>query len=230
MYVKQLKWLSKTIFITSVSINLANSANNNFCKQYAQNAINQFYLAQATKLSNINPPTWSNDYVRHKKWCESNFTTETVANKEASKRQQHLNHSLKKAKYIGKFKPNIQNNCNVKKTIQSDGSVQISYPDGRIKTISSEKTIIKYPDGRVEEKPKIVFYTNVPSANPPASPSTNTEALWLNHHASKLLDIIHIQLQDKNSFEEYKEFEGNELSVFDLIDKRSQIIDYLISP
>jgi len=125
-----------------------------------------------------------------------------------------------------------QSQCEVKKKILPDGSVEIYYNDGTIKMITDKGIFIKYSDGHIIKKIDSGFtmYMNVQPATMPREPATLQENIWLSHHAKTLLEIIQAQVQDRETFEDYIRYEDNNLSLFKKIEKRSLTIKYLASP
>jgi len=123
------------------------------------------------------------------------------------------------------------NNEDIKRTILADGSVQLSYPDGKIITKSNSGTVIIYPNGQTEKKVKIIPYSHVPFSTLPEEPATLAEKMWINKHANNLLNIIRTQIDNQETLNSYTALEEKDkLSMFNKIDRRSKIINYLLSP
>lgn len=213
MDIQKYKWIIYTILITSLSTSFAMGADSMFCKKYAQRAVGQFYIAKFHKMPNIIPPAWQENYEAHKKWCELPVISENMARNETRKRANHIKKNYK------------QKNCNAKRTILPNGKVKIKYPNGKVK----EHSLKKYANIDINNS-RVLYKTNVPFANMPEQPSTPQENIWLHIHAEVLLDIIRTQVDDEGAFQNYTEFEGDDLSIFKKIDSRSQVINYLISP
>jgi len=116
----------------------------------------------------------------------------------------------------------------IEKTILDNGKVQLTYSDGKIEIRSEQGTVIKYPDGRPDEEyPNFIQVSQVQSSGQPEAPPTT---FWSEDHASDLLEIIRKQV-DLDSYNKYLAFErNNPLDVFRNINRRSQTINYLVSP
>jgi hypothetical protein len=213
------------LVFASLCATYAWGADSAYCKKYAEEAVGQYYLAKYHHIPGINPPAWQMDYEAHKKWCELPMIPRALAEIETYNRK----------KYIDDFfqKQNLENQsqCEVKKKILPDGSVEIYYNDGTIKTITDKGIFIKYPDGHIKNiHSGFSVYMNVQPAAMPKEPATPEENRWLLSHAEKLLDVIQTQVQDREIFENYIRYEDDNLSVFEKIEKRSLTIKYLASP
>lgn len=116
----------------------------------------------------------------------------------------------------------------VRKTIGADGLVRIYYPDGRIKTMNpSCGFTMKYPDGREEIA---VCSTMVQPATAPPLPSSPENIQWLKNETDDLLDIIRgLVGNDKDAVQRYISYEG-EVSEYDKIQKRTNVISKLVQP
>jgi len=202
------RWIIYGMFVVSLSISSAFGAGSLFCKQYAQRAVGQFYIAKFHKMPNINPPAWQGNYEAHKKWCELPFISEEMAKNEIEEREQYINQNNSKK----------NTSCNIKKIIFPDGKVKIKFPNGKV------------IDHTIKKRTNIILYSSVPVANMPQKPSNPKADFWLNSHAKILLNIIRMQVDNEEAFHNYMKFEGDELSVFKKIDSRSETINYLVSP
>lgn len=101
----------------------------------------------------------------------------------------------------------------VNKKILPDGSVEITYPDGRI-----------------EKRLRISFYST--AARPPVPPSLpeDAELIWMKAHSSKLLSIIKLLVNnDSESIENYMKYEG-EKDIYNQILMREETISYMVQP
>ncbi len=219
------KNIVKLILLTGLCATYIWGAGSTFCKKYAEEAVGQFYLAKYHHMPGIHPPVWQDDYEAHKKWCELPIIPRIAAENETRKRKIYIDN------FFQRSRTGDQSHCLVHKNILPDGSVEIHYSDGVIKTITDRGISIKYPDGRiVRPNGGIQIYTNVQRATMPKEPATLQEKNWLLFHASKLLEVIKAQVQDEQVFQNYINFEDANLSIFEQIEKRSQTIKYLAVP
>lgn len=226
MYLLERKiMIVKSILFTGLCMTYVWGANSAYCKKYAEEAVGQCYLAQYLHIPHLYPPAWQMYYDAHKKWCELPFTSRQMAKNEIQKRKQLID------VYYQKINPVAQLECIIHKQILSNGAVETKYCDGRIKTKSRFGTLIKYPDGHTEEtKTYVTYKTNVMEAHLPKEPQNDAVKMWINVHAQKLLDIIKFGIQDEEAFKAYQNYEDSNLSIFQKMEKRTQTLEYFMTP
>ena len=113
------------------------------------------------------------------------------------------------------------------RTILPDGTVEIRYPDGTIKRLSKGGITIISPNGQTK---KYQFYQVQPDT-PPSLPSDAQTFTWLEAHNENLLVIIRsLVSNDQTAIDNYLQYEGTSSNLYEKINKRTQTIDYLLSP
>lgn len=113
------------------------------------------------------------------------------------------------------------------RTILPDGTVEIRYPDGTIKRLSKSSTTIISPNGQTR---KYQYYQVQPDT-PPSLPSDAQTFTWLEAHNENLLVIIRsLVSNDQTAIDNYLQYEGTSSNLYEKINKRTQTIDYLLSP
>ena len=113
------------------------------------------------------------------------------------------------------------------RTILPDGTVEIRYPDGTIKRLSKSGITIISPNGQTK---KYQFYQVQPDT-PPSLPSDAQTFTWLEAHNENLLVIIRsLVSNDQTAIDNYLQYEGTSSNLYEKINKRTQTIDYLLSP
>ena len=79
--------LSAALLITIFSIGSASAYNHEYCSNYAQRAVGQYYEAQQRGLTNIGWPRWGDHRQGHYDFCMS---APDLADIETQTRQQRL--------------------------------------------------------------------------------------------------------------------------------------------
>lgn len=116
-----------------------------------------------------------------------------------------------------------QSSCISQRTILPDGTVEIRYPDGTIKQLSKGGATIISPNGQIKK-----YYHQV---QPPSLPSDQQTVTWLEGLNEDLLGIIRsLVSNDQTALDNYLQYEGAGSNLYEKIDKRTQTIDYLLSP
>jgi hypothetical protein len=113
----------------------------------------------------------------------------------------------------------------VTKKILPDGSVEITYPDGRIER--RFKGGFEVYDPETKQSQKYLFHTG---ARPPIPPSLPDGAglIWMESHSEKLLGIIKSLVNnDPDSIENYLQYEG-EQDIYNKILLREETISYMV--
>jgi hypothetical protein len=109
--------------------------------------------------------------------------------------------------------------------VRGDGHVEIVYPDRTTVDVVSGMKTVTQPDGTVRRQAQ----AQVPFATPPVPGDTDT-VRWLDHHNEALLSVIQTLVSnDEASVSNYLRQEEN-VSLLGKIDKRSQTIQFLLSP
>lgn len=115
----------------------------------------------------------------------------------------------------------------VSKKILPDGSVEITYPNGRIKRLFEGGFEIYNPE---TEQSQTYLYST--AARPPVPPSLpdDAELIWMKAHSEKLLNIIKSLVNnDSESIENYLQYEG-EQDIYNQILMREETISYMVQP
>jgi hypothetical protein len=113
----------------------------------------------------------------------------------------------------------------VTKKILPDGTVEISYPDGRIER--KFKGGMEIYDPKTKESRKYLYKTG---ARPPIPPSLPDDAAltWMEAHSENLLNIIRSLVNnDPVSIENYLQYEG-EKDIYNKILLREETISYMV--
>lgn len=109
--------------------------------------------------------------------------------------------------------------------VRRDGHVEIVYPDRTTVDVVSGMKTVTQPDGTVRRQAQ----AQVPFATPPVPEDTDT-VHWLDHHNEALLSVIRTLVSnDETSVRNYLRQEES-VSLLGQIDKRSQTIQFLLSP
>jgi hypothetical protein len=120
-----------------------------------------------------------------------------------------------------------QSSGTAQRTILPDGTVEIRYPDGTIKQLSTGGVTIISPNG---QKKKYQFLQVQPDT-PPSLPGDEMTVTWLEAHNNSLLDIIRSLVSNsQTAIDNYIQYEGTSSNLYEKINKRTQTIDYLLSP
>ena len=113
------------------------------------------------------------------------------------------------------------------RSILPDGTVEIRYPDGTIKRLSTGGITIISPNGQTKK----YYYYQVQPDTPPSLPSDAQTFTWLEAHNENLLVIIRsLVSNDQTAIDNYLQYEGTSSNLYEKINKRTQTIDYLLSP
>jgi hypothetical protein len=112
-----------------------------------------------------------------------------------------------------------------RRTIRSDGTVEINYPDGTIKRFFASGGWETIPPGGT---PQRVMPMEVRPDIPPSLPDS-AEREWLDYHNGRLLDIIRLLVGDE-AVDNYLQFEGMNRNPYERTDMRSRTISHLLSP
>ena len=94
---KYLFFYKKIIIVTLLFMGI-NSATASTCEQYAQTAVQQYYLANNLNMPGIVAPAWNGNYNDHKTWCNiviKQHNGFNIIQQETQKRQEHINKSSK---------------------------------------------------------------------------------------------------------------------------------------
>jgi hypothetical protein len=114
----------------------------------------------------------------------------------------------------------------VKRSILPNGHVQLIYPDGIILEKYPGGFTKTYPDGRT-------MSASFASAQPPTLPPAPdpAEEPWLDSHNGYLLNFIKLLVgNDEESIKVYLDSEAGMSGVYEKMSKRTETINYLLSP
>jgi hypothetical protein len=115
----------------------------------------------------------------------------------------------------------------VERRILPDGSVQLRYPDGTVRTLFGGGETITRPDGTSST----LLYQNAQPATPPTAPPDAAHAGWLDAENARLLDIMRTLVgDDEQSIQNYLTREGTERTVYEQIDARTKAVGWLVRP
>jgi hypothetical protein len=116
---------------------------------------------------------------------------------------------------------------NLDRRILPDGTVETRSSDGII-TQRSRSGIVKiFPDGRRQA----ASFEYVQPLTPPSPPPGSDTANWLATHGDRLLDIIVTLVpNDPSAKGNYLQSEGTADSLYDRVHRRTETINYLVSP
>ena len=110
-------------------------------------------------------------------------------------------------------------------TINSEGNVVITYPDGTIREYFDGGIRVTAPNG---ESQTSLFSTQAPAAIPPAVPDQIHQD-WLEMHSNSLLSILGALVNNnQTAIDNYLAYEGNDVSIYESIQLRSKTIDLLL--
>jgi len=115
----------------------------------------------------------------------------------------------------------------VTKKILPNGSVEITYPNGRIKRLFEGGFEIYNPE---TEQSQTYLYST--AARPPVPPSLpdDAELIWMKSHSENLLNIIKSLVNnDPESIENYLQYEGDQ-DIYNQILLREETISYMVQP
>jgi hypothetical protein len=115
----------------------------------------------------------------------------------------------------------------VERRILPDGAVELHYPDGTIRKLFGGGKTITRPDGSTST----MLYQNAQPATPPTAPPDSTHASWLDAENERLLNIMRTLVgNDEPSIQNYLEREGEDRTVYEQIDARTQAVGWLVRP
>jgi hypothetical protein len=129
----------------------------------------------------------------------------------------------------GNIKPGSSTSAgaNLDRRILPDGTVETRSPDGTITQRSRSGIVRIFPDGRRET----ALFQDVQKLTPPAPPPGSDTANWLTAHGDRLLDIIVTLVpNDPSAKNNYLQSEGAASSLYDRLHRRTETINYLVSP
>ncbi|MBX2839462.1 MAG: hypothetical protein KTR35_21585 [Gammaproteobacteria bacterium] len=110
-------------------------------------------------------------------------------------------------------------------TINSEGNVVVSYPDGTVREYFDGGIRVTQPNG---ESQTSLFSTQAPAAIPPAVPDQIHQD-WLEMHSNSLLNILsNLVNNDQTAIDNYLAYEGSDASLYESIQLRSKTIDLLL--
>lgn len=114
----------------------------------------------------------------------------------------------------------------VQRTIAEDGSVELRYPDGTIKSYSSGGQTIIFPDGREMR----MLYLHVQPDTPPSLPSDPQMLGWLQWSNDSLLDFMRRLVgNDETAVGHYLEREQNTAqTLYEQILLRTEVVNQLL--
>ncbi len=116
---------------------------------------------------------------------------------------------------------------NLDRRILPDGTVETRSSDGTITQRSRSGMVKIFPDGRRQT----ILFQDVQHLTPPTPPPGTDTAKWLADHADRLLDIIVTLVpSDLSAKSNYLSSEGTTSSPYDRIRRRTDTINYLVSP
>jgi len=115
----------------------------------------------------------------------------------------------------------------VTRRIGPDGVVELHFPDGSVKRVYQGGMDIQDPDGSVST----MRYMEAQPPTPPSAPPDARHAAWLDGENERLLDIIRQLVgNDEASLANYLGKEGDGLSPYQRISRRTITIDFLLTP
>jgi hypothetical protein len=115
----------------------------------------------------------------------------------------------------------------VERRILPDGAVELRYPDGTIRKLFGGGEMITRPDG----SESMTLYQHAQPPTPPTAPPDSTHANWLEAENERLLNIIRTLVgSHEPSIQNYLEREGENRTVYEQIDARTEAVGWLVSP
>jgi len=115
----------------------------------------------------------------------------------------------------------------VTKKILPNGSVETTYPDGRI--VTRFEGGFKVYDPETGQTQPYSFSTQARAPVPPSLPG-DAELLWMVEHSENLLYIIKLLVNnDSASIENYLQYEGDQ-DIYNQIITREETISYMVMP
>jgi len=131
----------------------------------------------------------------------------------------------------------------VKRTVTKDGIIEIHYADGSVRGIISDKREYRVDPATGDTTMMQKSFIEVPGSSQPADPpglfaSTTTEVddnwllslnAWIGYLGSQLLNSIEVQLNDPESFQNYKIFEQeNSSTLYEQVNLRYTFLEKLL--
>jgi hypothetical protein len=115
----------------------------------------------------------------------------------------------------------------VDRRVLPDGSVELRYPDGTIRHRFAGGETITRPDGTSST----MLFQNAQPPTPPTAPPDPAHANWLEAENERLLNIIGTLVgHDDQSIQNYLEREGQDRTVYERIEARTEAVGWLVSP
>jgi hypothetical protein len=115
----------------------------------------------------------------------------------------------------------------IDRRVLPDGSVERRYPDGTIRRRFAGGETVTRPDGTSST----MLFQNAQPPTPPTAPPDPAHANWLNAENERLLGIIGTLVgHDDQSIQNYLEREGQDRTVYERIEARTEAVGWLVSP
>ena len=108
--------------------------------------------------------------------------------------------------------------------IKPDGSAEIKYADGTVKTVTKTGYTIRHPDGKMTS----AIYSQIPPSFP-AIPSDERTARWLTAHADSLLGMIRAVAGDEGSVNDFLQGEQG-LGLWEMMQRQTDALRFLLTP
>jgi hypothetical protein len=108
--------------------------------------------------------------------------------------------------------------------LNPDGSAEIRYPDGTVKTVTKSGVTIRRPDGTMSS----YMYSQVPGTFP-VLPTDQSTITWLSRHADSLLAMIRTLTNDEAAVNSFVQNESN-MGLWERIQWRSDALNFLLTP
>ena len=114
----------------------------------------------------------------------------------------------------------------VKRSIKPNGRIELHYPDGKVKNFTLSRQSAMHANAATTQDKS----TQAPAPIPPSLPD-NAERAWLIAHNESLLDLIMTLVDhDQSAVQAYLAYERPSTSLYEQIARRSETIQFLVTP